>query len=96
MILISLKTSTLPEYQTLWNGIVGYNRTDNRVLSVLGDVQIEKVIEGDYAYIGDKTYFDMIMVNNCDLAMTLAEILQLQYAIALPNNSPFTKMFSDE
>ncbi|XP_063428109.1 glutamate receptor ionotropic, kainate 2-like isoform X1 [Mytilus trossulus] len=90
------KTSTLPEYQTLWNGIVGYNQTDNRVLSVLGNVQIEKVIEGDYAYIGDKTYFDMIMVNNCDLAMTLAEILQLQYAIALPNNSPFTKMFSDE
>ncbi|CAC5375407.1 GRIK2 [Mytilus coruscus] len=90
------KTSELPEYQAVWRRIVEYNQTDTRVLSVKGDVQIDKVIEGDYAYIGDKTYFDMTMVNNCDLAMTLAEILQLQYAIALPNKSPFTKMFSDE
>ncbi|VDI82414.1 Hypothetical predicted protein [Mytilus galloprovincialis] len=73
-----------------------YNKSDTRVLSYIGDEHIGKVLEGNYAFIVDKTFFDMTMIDNCELAMPLAEVLQLQYAMALPNNSPFTKIFTDE
>ncbi|CAC5375410.1 unnamed protein product [Mytilus coruscus] len=90
------KTSEIPEYKKIWSGVVEYNKTDTRVLSYIGDIHIGKVLEGNYAFIVDKTFFDMTMINNCELTMTSAEVLQLQYAMALPNNSPFTKIFTDE
>ncbi|CAG2217228.1 GRID1 [Mytilus edulis] len=90
------KTSEIPEYKKIWSGVVEYNKSDTRVLSYIGDEHIGKVLEGNYAFIVDKTFFDMTMIDNCELAMTLAEVLQLQYAMALPNNSPFTKIFTDE
>jgi hypothetical protein len=80
----------------MWNGIVKFNQTDPSVLSSNPAEHINKVLEGEYAYIADKTYMELAMAKHCDLVMGSADILPLQYAIGLPENSPFTGMFSDE
>ncbi|CAC5418385.1 unnamed protein product [Mytilus coruscus] len=88
--------STRPDYIKFWKGVVSYNKTKPSILSAKRDVQVRLVMEGDYAYVGDKTHMELTMVNNCHLTMALSDIVSLQYAIALPNKSPFTKIFSDE
>ncbi|CAG2198776.1 GRID1 [Mytilus edulis] len=90
------KASTRPDNVKFWKGVVANNKTNPNILSANGDVQVRLVMEGHYAYIGDKTHFELTMATNCHLTMVLSDIVSMQYAIALPNNSPFTKIFSDE
>ncbi|CAG2211131.1 GRID1 [Mytilus edulis] len=90
------KASTRPDYVKFWKGVVANNKTNPNILSADGDVQVRLVMEGNYAYVGDKTHFELTMATNCHLAMVPSDIVSMQYAIALPNNSPFTKIFSDE
>ncbi|XP_071160564.1 glutamate receptor ionotropic, delta-1-like [Mytilus edulis] len=90
------KSSTRPDYVKFWKGVVANNKTNPNILSADGDVQVRLVMEGNYAYVGDKTHFELTMATNCHLAMVPSDIVSMQYAIALPNNSPFTKIFSDE
>ncbi|VDI39698.1 Hypothetical predicted protein [Mytilus galloprovincialis] len=90
------KNSELPERKELWYGIIKFNATDSSVLSSDPGVHISKVLKGEYAYVADKTFMDLAMTNNCDLAIATSDILPVQYAIGLPNNSPFVQMFSDE
>lgn len=86
----------MPERKQLWNGIVKFNKSDPSVLSSYPNVHIAKVIEGDYAYVGDKTNIELTMTSNCELAMATADILPVQYAVGLPNHSPLVQLFSDE
>ncbi|CAG2195718.1 GRID1 [Mytilus edulis] len=90
------KTSTHPDNVKFWNGVVAYNKTNPSILSTDPNVQIRLVMEGDYAYVGDRTAMELAMDNNCHLAMVLSDLLAMHFAIALPNKSPFTKIFSDE
>ncbi|XP_076095691.1 glutamate receptor ionotropic, kainate glr-3-like [Mytilus galloprovincialis] len=90
------KTSTQPDNVKFWNGVVAYNKTNPSILSTDPNVQIRLVMEGDYAYVGDRTAMELAMDNNCHLAMVLSDLLAMHFAIALPNKSPFTKIFSDE
>lgn len=79
-----------------WSKLVEFNQTDHTVLSGDGNKQIEKVKKGDYAYVGDRTFMELKTMNNCELGIAASDILPLQYSIGLPNNSPYTKLFSDE
>ncbi|VDI59959.1 Hypothetical predicted protein [Mytilus galloprovincialis] len=90
------KTSTQPDNVKFWNGVVAYNKTNPSILSADPNVQIRLVMEGNYAYVGDRTPMELAMDNNCHLAMVLSDLLTMQFAIALPNKSPLTKIFSDE
>jgi hypothetical protein len=53
------------------------------------------VKEGKYAYIAEKSLLEIIASKNCELHIAKEEFLPLQYGIGLPNESPFTKIFSD-
>ncbi|CAG2205591.1 unnamed protein product [Mytilus edulis] len=84
-----------PTNQAVWQGIVAFNQTDKRVLSNSEKDHMQKVKEGQYAYIAEKSYLEAVVSEDCDLGMTKEEILTLQYGVGLSNNSPYTKIFSD-
>lgn len=87
--------SSVPTHQSVWSGIQTFNRSDPRVLSKHTAPHIEKVKEGKYAYIAEKSLLEIIASRNCELHIAKEEFLPLQYGIGLPNESPFTKIFSD-
>ena len=76
--------------------MVKFNRTQNWVFSGDSNEHYKHVMDGKYAYIGDMTQIEMWRSEQCDLRMADEKFIPLQYAIALPNNSPFTKMFDAE
>ncbi|XP_063400029.1 probable glutamate receptor [Mytilus trossulus] len=92
-----LKSSELPERQKLWNGILEFNKSDPSVLSSDPAEQIRKVRGGYYAYIGERIYLDMAIGKKCDMTViSSSDFHPLLIAPALPNNSPFLNVFSDE
>ncbi|XP_021355128.1 glutamate receptor ionotropic, delta-1-like [Mizuhopecten yessoensis] len=92
------KTSQQHVYRKVWNGLVRFNESDGNVLSSDPDIHISKVLDGNYVFLGDKTYSEIKMRTRkeCDMVMTKEEFLPLQYAIGLPNNSPYTRLFANE
>ncbi|XP_076082815.1 glutamate receptor ionotropic, kainate 4-like isoform X1 [Mytilus galloprovincialis] len=86
--------ATVPYLQAVWNGMIATNQTDPRVLSTIPKVHMQKLREGNYAYIAEKSYFEIEASFDCDLKRVNEEFLPLQYAIGLPNNSPYTNIFS--
>lgn len=85
----------MPLLKSVWNGIVDFNATDPTVLAFSSQQHFDKVLKGGYAYIGDKTQLQIKMSEECDLALVTEEFLPMRYALGLPNNSPYTKLFSD-
>ncbi|XP_033760011.1 uncharacterized protein LOC117342117 isoform X2 [Pecten maximus] len=92
------KTSKQHVYQQVWDGLVRFNQSENDVMSSNPEVHITKVLSGDYVFLGDKTFNEIKMRsrNECDLVITKEEFLPLQYAVGLPNNSPYTRLFANE
>ena len=88
--------SKIKEFQSAWDGIYKFNMTDPDVLHTDPLVHMQKVLDGDYAYIADKTQMDIRMSTECSLQTIKEEFLPMQYAIGLQNHSPYTKTFSDE
>lgn len=80
----------------MWSGIKRFNETDPEVLSPDPNVHISKMYREKYVYIGDKVYMDLRKSNQCDLMTAEDEIPNNYYAVGLPNNSLYTKTFSDQ
>ena len=93
---VTYQHSILPEFKAVWSKIVEFNKTDPSVLSADPDKHIAKALDGNYAYLGDKTQITLEMATECTLQTGEEEILPFQYAFGLPNNSPFTSLFSNE
>ncbi|XP_076113503.1 glutamate receptor U1-like [Mytilus galloprovincialis] len=88
------KNSVLAERRSFWNGIVRSNITDPNVLSSDYDEQILKVLEGEYAFVWDNIPMEISVAKSCELSIISTDIFST-YALGLPNNSPFQKVFSD-
>ncbi|KAL3848512.1 hypothetical protein ACJMK2_019363 [Sinanodonta woodiana] len=88
------KDSVNPEFKKVQTGLVEFNSTDPSVLSPMLSVHIAKVIGGNYAWIGDKSGIDAMVADNCELAK-IEDFHPIRNAVGLPNNSPYTKLFSD-
>lgn len=82
--------------QAVWAGIKQFNETDPEVLSSNPNVHIQKMYREKYVYFGDKVYMDIRKSNRCELMTAEEEIPNNYYAVGLPNNSLYTKMFSDQ
>jgi hypothetical protein len=54
------------------------------------------VYKEKYAFIGEKTFMEMKMANDCELITATEEIPNMSYGVGLPNNSLYTKMISDK
>ncbi|OWF41423.1 Glutamate receptor ionotropic, kainate 2 [Mizuhopecten yessoensis] len=85
-----------PDLMKVWAGMLEFNASDNSILSSQSSEHFKKVLGGGYAYIGDKTQMEIKMAEECSLLISDDEFMPLQYALGLPNFSPYTKMFSDE
>ena len=55
-----------------------------------------QVKRGGYAYIADKGLFSSWLATNCDLILLKEKFFPGRYGIVLPNNSVYTKVFSDQ
>ncbi|XP_060069647.1 glutamate receptor ionotropic, kainate 2-like [Ylistrum balloti] len=55
---------------------------------------MQKVLGGHYAYIAAKSEVDTQMTRQCGLATIDEKFLHMQYAFGMPNNSPYTDIFS--
>ena len=53
-------------------------------------------MEGDFAFLGDKNFMEVAILDHCEMAMTSLENSPEQYGIGLPNDSPFVHIFSDK
>nr|XP_011455937.2 glutamate receptor ionotropic, kainate 5 isoform X2 [Crassostrea gigas] len=82
--------------QKVWSGIKTFNRTDTDVLNPDPNVHIDKMYKEKYVYIGDKSYMEVRKANRCELITATEEIPNMSYGIGLPNNSLYTKLFSDK
>ncbi|XP_062567755.1 glutamate receptor ionotropic, kainate glr-3-like [Saccostrea cucullata] len=89
-------TSTVETLQAVWAGIKRFNETDPEVLSPDPNVHIAKMYREKYVYFGDKVYMDIRKSNRCALMTAEEEIPNNYYAVGLPNNSLYTKIFSDQ
>ena len=89
-----LQTSQNNVYAEAWQDITTLYETDPVVLSADHQEHIDKVLEGNYAYIGDKTGFETAMSQHCNLEVVKDEFLPSQYAIGLQNNSAFVDIVS--
>ena len=96
--MLILQESELPEYKLFWSKVIEFNQTDPTVLSGDEDRQFKKVMNGNYAYVVERTTMEFAMVDKCRTGIYVAgsDILPTQYSFGLPNNSPYTKMFTDE
>ncbi|XP_061178448.1 probable glutamate receptor [Saccostrea echinata] len=82
--------------QKVWTGIKTFNETDPDVLHPDPNVHINKMYKEKYVYIGDKSYMEVRKANRCELVTATEEIPNMSYGVGLPNNSLYTKMFSDK
>ncbi|XP_062603845.1 glutamate receptor ionotropic, delta-2-like, partial [Saccostrea cucullata] len=82
--------------QKVWTGIKTFNETDPDVLNSDPNVHISKMYKEKYVYIGDKSFMEIRKTNRCELVTATEEIPNMSYAVGLPNNSLYTKLFSDK
>lgn len=66
------------------------------MLSPDPNVHIDKMYRENYVFFGDKVFMDIRKSNQCDLMTAEEEIPNNYYAVGLPNNSLYTKTFSDQ
>lgn len=90
------QSSNLPTYKKLWEGVVSFNESDPSVLALTTEEHVQKVLEGGYAFIADRTGMDIRKSTNCDLMTTDDKFFPMMYGIGLPNNSPYTKIMANQ
>ncbi|XP_059160214.1 probable glutamate receptor [Physella acuta] len=83
-------------HQAIWQHIVDLNQSDPAILSRDEMTHLKAVQRGDYAYIGDRTSIELWMEQDCQLVKVKEKFFPLQYGLGLVNNSPYTRLFSEE
>ncbi|KAK7480388.1 hypothetical protein BaRGS_00028435, partial [Batillaria attramentaria] len=87
--------SSIPVFKKVWAGITESLKSDPDVLALDVHKHLEKVKAGGYAYIGETSLMSVWLKSECDLLTIKEQFLPMQYAVGLPNNSAYTRMFSD-
>ncbi|KAK3794516.1 hypothetical protein RRG08_003667 [Elysia crispata] len=90
------KTSPRPEFQSIAAKMNRFYRDDPDIYHSSTALHLEKVKRGGYAYIADKGLFSSWLATNCDLILLKEKFFPGRYGIVLPNNSVYTKVFSDQ
>ncbi|GFO49258.1 glutamate receptor [Plakobranchus ocellatus] len=90
------KTSPRPEFQAIHRKMENFYRSDPDIYHSSTELHLNKVKQGGYAYIADKGLFSSWLATNCDLILLKEKFFPGRYGIGLPNNSVYTKIFSDQ
>ena len=91
-----MQFSTSPTYQAIHRNMHEFSKADPRVLDPDPYVHLAMVREGGYAYIADTGLFDSWLAEKCDLMLIKEKFYPSKYAVGLPNDSAYTKLFSDQ
>ncbi|ESO97726.1 hypothetical protein LOTGIDRAFT_103576, partial [Lottia gigantea] len=89
------KNSKREDYKKIWDGIVEFNKTDPRVLSLNADDHLDLVLEESYAYLGEYTPMELWQKDHCDIVTINENFFPMSFGLGLPNNSAFTLIFTE-
>ncbi|GFR83294.1 glutamate receptor [Elysia marginata] len=90
------ETSPRPEFQAISRKMEAFYAQDPSIYSYDPNVHLRRVKRGGYAYIADNGMFTSWLAYNCDLMILKEKFFPAKYAIGLPNNSAYTKLFSEQ
>ena len=68
---------------------------ENMLLAPSYETALERVICGNYAFIAEKSWFNAISADDCNIAMAKGEFYPTNYAWAFQTGAPYLKLFSD-
>ncbi|KAJ8309744.1 hypothetical protein KUTeg_011609 [Tegillarca granosa] len=92
--LTMFKTSPLRTFQILWEGLERENASNIDFLHPDPEVHVDRILSSDYVLIECKSYMEVKSATDCRLLIAEEEIPNMSFAVGLPNNSPFTDLFS--
>ncbi|XP_050407044.2 glutamate receptor ionotropic, delta-2 isoform X1 [Patella vulgata] len=90
-----LQTSNRSDYRQVWSGIEKFSQSDPGILSLSGDDHLERVLAGDYVFLGDYTLMEIWETQYCDLFTIEEHFFPMQFGLGLLNNSAYTTVFTD-
>ncbi|GFO15875.1 glutamate receptor [Plakobranchus ocellatus] len=90
------ETSPRPEFQAISRKMEAFYKDDPSIYSYDPNIHLQRVKRGGYAYIADNGMFTNWLAYNCDLMILKEKFFPAKYAIGLPNNSAYTKLFSEQ
>ncbi|XP_053403153.1 probable glutamate receptor [Mercenaria mercenaria] len=85
-----------PIFKATGEAYVEFNKSDPTILHTNPAFHVERVKEGKYAWIGDKTYIEIAMASECSLVSIKEEFMPLIYVFGFKDNSPHSAMFSKQ
>ncbi|KAJ8309978.1 hypothetical protein KUTeg_011843 [Tegillarca granosa] len=86
--------SPVPTFRKLWSGIQRNIHSHPEILDLNPEVHVQKVLNEDYVFFCDKTYFEILAGKDCRFVIGEEEYPNMNYAVGLPNNSAYTRLFS--
>ncbi|XP_036354915.1 glutamate receptor ionotropic, kainate 2-like isoform X2 [Octopus sinensis] len=86
------KTSKIPIFQRMWHVM---DSTDPSVFVNSSQEGIDRVLKGNYAYLGESAIIDYNVQRNCELMQVGGRLDSKGYGIATPRESPYRDLISD-
>ncbi|ESO86865.1 hypothetical protein LOTGIDRAFT_166867 [Lottia gigantea] len=90
------KNSNLKTYQKVWEGVQKFSKDDPDHLHPDMNVHFDRMMNSEYAVIDDGSAIFSWSEQQCDINILNERFFPNHYALGLPNNSPFTGIFSDQ
>ncbi|KAL8618362.1 hypothetical protein ACOMHN_047434 [Nucella lapillus] len=92
----TVKVSSSHLHSSLWSKVSGWLQEDPAYLTTNISVHRARLMAGEYALIADKTTLEGWAKQDCSLELTRETFLPIEYGVGLPNDSAFTRLFSQK
>lgn len=79
----------------IWDGILKSNISDPGVLHISADYHKARMEAGGYVFFTESDIGSIWATQNCDVRLLKDYFYRIQYAIGLPQNSPYGELVSD-
>ncbi|XP_046572369.1 glutamate receptor ionotropic, kainate glr-3-like [Haliotis rubra] len=89
------QSSTNPAFMKIWDGILSSNHSDPGVLHISADYHKKRMEAGGYVFFTESDIGSIWATQNCDVRLLKDYFYRIQYAIGLPQNSPYGELVSN-
>ncbi|XP_071081479.1 glutamate receptor ionotropic, kainate glr-3-like [Haliotis cracherodii] len=89
------QSSTNPSFMKIWDSILKSNLSDPGVLHISADYHKARMEAGGYVFFTESDIGSIWATQNCDVRLLKDYFYRIQYAIGLPQNSPYGELVSD-
>ena len=88
--------STVPDLQRFYQGAMEFTKSDPDVQSGDEDVQMAKVVQGNYGFFASSSIrYNVLAANYCDIKRLPDVRMTSSYGFYLQKCSPYTNLISD-